>query len=106
MQQGLAQGGGGRGHEHARLRLAAHEHGQGADVVEVGMGDEDGVERAVGHQAQVGQSILAFALGVHAAIEDQLPAAGFEQVTVGSDFGGAGEVGETHGNGNGNEDEK
>ena len=101
VQQRLAQPRGRRRHEHRCARLPAHEHGQAADVVEVRVRDEDGVERrAVRGWPEVGQGGVAVALRVHPAIEHDAPAAigvEFEQVTVRADLGGAGEVGETHG---------
>ena len=96
VQEHLAEPGGGRAHEDAGLRLAAHQDGQRADVVQVRMGDQDRVERAVGDGVQVGQGGVALLLGMHPAIEHQAAASELQVVAVRSNFRGPGQVGETH----------
>ncbi len=97
VQQGVHEFGGGGGHEDVRVRLVAHEHGQGAGVVEVGVGDKDGVDAAGGELVVGGQGVGAFFLRVHAGVEDDAFAAKLEEVAVGADFVFAEEGLEGHG---------
>ena len=54
VQQHFSEAPGRRAHQDAGLRLAAHQHGQRADMIQVRMADQDGVEGPIRDQAQVG----------------------------------------------------
>src|SRR6266700_3303580 len=76
----------GLGHKDVRLRLTSHQHWQRADVIEVRMRNQNGIDLAIGNRPKVRQSILALLLGMHPAIEDNSLLPRFEIVTVGADL--------------------
>ena len=84
----------GLGHKDVRLRLTSHQHWQRADVIEVRMRNQNGIDLAIGGRSKVRQSILALLLGMHATIEDNSLPLRFQIVTVGADLGPAGQVSE------------
>ena len=85
------------GHEDGCLGLMSHQHWQGADVIEVGMRNQNGIDFAIGDRPKVRQSILALLLRVHPAIEnDPLPVR-TDIITVGADLSPTGQVDELQG---------
>ena len=84
----------GLGHKDVRLRLTSHQHWQRADVIEVRMRNQNGIDLAIDDRPKVRQSILALLLGMHAAIEDNSLLPRFEIVTVGADLGPTRQVNE------------
>ena len=84
----------GLGHKDVRPRLTSHQHWQRADVIEVRMRNQNGIDLAIGDRPKVRQSILALLLGMHAAIEhDPLPVR-TEIITIGADLGPTRQVNE------------
>ena len=84
----------GLGHKDVRLRLTSHQHWQRADVIEVRMRNQNGIDLAIGNRPKVRQSILALLFGMHAAIEhDPLPVR-TEIITIGADLGPTRQVNE------------
>jgi hypothetical protein len=81
-------------HENARVRLPPHQDRQGADVIEVRMRDDNGIERAIAEDPKVWQGIFAFLLRMHAAVEDEPLTRGLDVITIGADLGAAREVNE------------
>ncbi len=82
------------GHKDVRLRLTSHQQWQRADVIEVRMRNQNGIDLAIGGRPKVRQSILALLLRMHAAIEDNSLLPRFEIVTVGADLGPTRQVNE------------
>ena len=81
---GHERGGGGGGEEGHDWEGACDE-GKGADVVGVGMGDNDGIDAAeVLEPAEVGQGIGG--AGADAGIDQDAPAGGFDEEAAGADL--------------------
>lgn len=76
--------------------MALHEHGEGADVVEVGVGNDDGVDRVVFEKLEMGDRLDALVFRMHAGVENDSRVRRLEQVRVGADSGVAAEALENH----------
>ena len=66
---------------------------QGADVIEMGVGENDRVERPIGERAKIRERLLSLLFRMHAGIEDEALARGFETITIRADLGPAREIG-------------
>lgn len=91
VKEGVGEGGCGVAHVDPGAGLVLHEDGEGADVVKMGMADEDGIDAVEGQILVAGEGRGAPFLGVHSGIEDDAEAAEFEEIAICSDFVGAGE---------------
>ena len=61
----------GLGHENARGWKASHGHRQCADVILMGVRNQDRLDLPVGDRFEIRQRILTGVLGMHSAIEHQ-----------------------------------
>ena len=98
---GIVEHGGGelrgcRGKEGLRLGLAMQEHRQGADVIEVGVGHDHGIDRAILQQVVAGNAFQAIVLRVKPGIENYAGASGIQKVRIGADFGVAAKATKQH----------
>ena len=75
VQQHAADFGRRLGHEDARLRLATHQDRQCADVVLMGVRNNDRVEPAIAERFPIRQRLFAFKLRVHSGVEHKAVAA-------------------------------
>ena len=74
------------GHENARLRLLPHQHRERANVIEMRVREEQGIDRTPRQHPEERQRHFALLLRVHAAIQhDPLPACP-EIITIGADL--------------------
>ena len=87
---------GGLGHEHGRPALTALDDRQAADVIVVGVGDEDGLGRVRRQRAKVRHRIKTRVLRVHAGIDHHARVAALQEVAVGADVSPARHVAKFH----------
>ena len=66
VEHGFGDFRGERSHDGASFRLATHEDWERADVVEVGVGDDDRVEEGLAEEGEIGKGVEAFSFRVHA----------------------------------------
>lgn len=97
VEHGLGEQRGEFGHVDIRAGALALRQRQAADVVVVGMGDDNGIEVETGERGQIGKGVPALAFRVHAGIQEDPRRAGVEQVAIGPDFIEPGEIGQEHG---------
>lgn len=61
-------------------------------MIEMGMGNDDRIDRVVGELIEIGQIVGPLPFGVGAGVEDDAAVAHLEQIAVGSDIGGTGQA--------------
>ena len=61
----------GFGHENGRGWKTSHQHGQCADVILVGMRDQDRLDVLACDRFEIGQRIITGVFGMHSTIEHQ-----------------------------------
>jgi hypothetical protein len=95
VQHHVCKVAGGFGHEHTGPGVFPGQYRQGTKMVLVRMRQKDGVKGLFAQMLPEGLRVDSLVFGMGAAIQDKPSAACLQQVTVGSDFDLAGEVGET-----------
>ncbi len=73
-------------HEGWCVRVLAHEHRQGAQMVLVRVGQNDGVQRFAGEPFEKGQALFTLHFWVCAAVQHDATPCDFKQVAVCADF--------------------
>lgn len=86
VQEGVSEGGGARGKVDWGRRMVALGEREGADVVEVGVSDQDGICRVEGELLIARNGVRTFFLGMHARVENDGFPIEIQSVGVGSDF--------------------
>jgi len=86
MQKDAADVGRRLSHENARAGESSHGQGQGADVVLMGVRDQDRLNVAVADCFEIRRRILPGEFGVHSAIEQEPVPADLKIVRIGSDL--------------------
>lgn len=96
VEHGLCEVSRFRGEEDLGLRLLLEEDGKGADVIEVRVGDDDGVSGALFEEVVVRDGFESFVFWVHACVENHFSSRGFQYVRICADSGVATEAFKNH----------
>jgi len=93
VEHHVAELAGGFRHEDGGAGVAAHEEGDGAEVILVGVGKENGVDGIGREQAMLGESEVAVDSGMETGVENEAFTSEVERVTISADFDLLGEIG-------------
>jgi hypothetical protein len=85
----------GFGHENGGAWVAAHEKGDGAEVILVGVGKENGVDGIGREESMLGEREVAIDSGVETGVENEAFTGEVERVTISADFDFLGEIGKS-----------
>lgn len=95
MQHHFRQGGGGGRHEYFRRGLLLLQHGQGAQMVQMGMAQENGFHGIGFQNVKLRHGRQPLPLGVHPAVKHYPGAVHFKQITIGPDLFGPADIRKT-----------
>ena len=88
VKESVSKGACGRGHEDSGRRLVSHQDWKRADMIKVGVSDNDGVKAVMWKVLVTGNAGLSFFLRMHSCIEHNACVANLEQVAIGADPSG------------------
>lgn len=95
VKHDVAELAGGFGHEDGGAWVAAHEEGDGAEVILVGVGKENGVDGIGREEAMLGEREVAVDSGVETGVENEAFTSEVERVAISADFDFLGEIGKS-----------
>lgn len=95
MQHHFRQGGGGGRHEYFRRGLLLLQHGQGAQMVQMGMAQENGFHGIGFQNVKLRHGRQSLPLRVHPAVKHYPGAVHFKQITIGPDLFGPADIRKT-----------
>ena len=96
-EQDLGESLGGGRRKNGDARVGDVDQGEGADVIGVGVGEQDGVQRAaVLDLGEVGEPVCFSGTHANTGVDEDALAGDFEQGAGGADFVGAAQEGKLH----------